>query len=322
MSRAGLWLRRIVVLVVILLVLWGAGFYMLWARRESIGAAPPHTRIAPAVAPVRGLSACWIETGTYSGFGVVMTGGGLLVKHPAGSLLIDTGNSMHFDEEISAYPFALRFKLRHLAGQLNPDVPVRELLRLVGEDPAKIRWVVLSHSHLDHAGGLMDLPTLPVLLTQEELQFAFDPKVQAQGLVLAAYTYKFPPVNAPTLKFDANPYEIFDESTDLYGDGSVVVVPLRGHTPGSVGVFVNLDSRRRFFYVGDAVDDQRQIEDRVGKPLILRDTDNDRTRADQIVAKLNQLHKLAPEITILPSHDRSMYLKSFPQGALSCTSAQ
>lgn len=322
MPRARLWLRRIIVLVVILLVLWGAAFYELWGHRESIAAAPSHTRVAPSITPVRGLSACWIETGTYSGFGVVATGGGILVKHPAGSLLIDTGNSMHFDEEISGYPFALRFKLRHLAGELDPDVPIRELLRLVGEDPTKIRWVILSHSHLDHAGGLMDLPTLPVLLTQEELQFAADPKVQAKGLVIGAYTYKFPPVSAPTLKFDVKPYEIFDESTDLYGDGSVVVVPLRGHTPGSVGVFVNLDPRRRLLYVGDAVDDERQVDDRVGKPLILRDSDNDRTLADQIVGQLNQLHKMAPEITIVPAHDRNAYLKFFLQGALTCTSAQ
>jgi glyoxylase-like metal-dependent hydrolase (beta-lactamase superfamily II) len=273
--------------------------------------------------PVRGLSACWIETGsTFTSFPFAMTGGGILVKHPAGSLLIDTGDSIHFDEEIAAYPFALRLILKNLAGQLTPDVPLRELLRLVGEDPAKIRWVVLSHSHLDHAGGLMDMPPLPVLLTEEELQYAADPNVQARGWVIAAHTQKFPPVNAPTLKFDARPYEIFDESADLYGDGSVIVVPLRGHTPGSVGVFVNLDSRRRLFYVGDAVDDEEGFEDRVGKPLILRGSDNDPARANEVVARLNQLHKLAPEVAIIPGHGRGTYLKIFAGGPLSCTAAQ
>ena len=69
---------------------------------------------------------------------------------------------------------------------------------------------------------------------------------------------------------------LFDESADLYRDGSVVVVPLRGHTPGSVGVFVNLSPSRRLFYVGDSVDDEIGFERRVGKPLLLRDTDNDR----------------------------------------------
>jgi len=321
MSRVRLWLRRTIILLIVVLIVAGASFYVLYYSRESLPAAPSHGRVAASSAPVKGLSACWVETGnTFTSFPFAMTAGSIVVKHPAGTLLIDTGNSSHFDEEISGYPFFLRMKLRNLAGQLDPDVPLGQLLRLVGEDPAKIRWVVLSHAHLDHAGGLMDLPRLPVLLTAEELRFAFDPKVQAKGFVVAAHTERFPPATNPTLKFEPHPYETFDESADLYGDGSVIAVPLRGHTPGSVGIFVNLDSRRRLFYAGDAVDDERGVEERTGKPLLLRDTDNDRVRANEIVAKLNQLHKMAPEVSIIPAHGRSAYFKFFPNGPLSCVS--
>jgi len=46
------------------------------------------------------------------------------------------------------------------------------LLRRIGEDPVKLRWAILSHVHLDHAGGLMDLPeSACAVLTREELQF-------------------------------------------------------------------------------------------------------------------------------------------------------
>src|SRR5258708_27648252 len=141
---------------------------------------------------------------------------------------------------MGAYPLLLRLKLKNLAGQLNPEVPLPELIRLVGGDPGKIRWVILSHVHLDHAGGLMDLPRVPVLLTREELQFAFDSAVQAKGFVIPAHTQRFPPTDSPTLKFDPRPYETFDESTDLYGADSVVVVPRPGHTPGDGGICVNL----------------------------------------------------------------------------------
>ena len=322
MSRVRVWLRRVLIAVVVVIVALGAAFYVLFSQRNSLPAAPSHARVTPSFVPVPKLAACWVETGSsFTGYSFAMTAGTIVVKHPAGTLLIDTGNSSHFDEEVSGYPFWRRFMLKNLAGQLNPDVPLRELLRLINEDPDKVRWVILSHTHLDHAGGLMDLPRLPVLLSKEELQYAFDPRVQANGLVIAAHTQRFPSVGAPTLKFESRPYEIFDESADLYGDGSVVIVPLRGHTPGSVGIFVNLDPRRRFFYVGDAVDDERGFEERVGKPLLLRNTDNDRTRADQIVAVLNQLHKLAPEISIIPAHGRSAYLKFFPGGAFSCVNA-
>ena len=322
MSRIRVWLRRAVILLLLLLILFGAGSYVLYFHRESLPAAPPHARVTPSVTPLKGLAACWVETGsTFTGYPFAMTAGSILVKHPAGDLLIDTGNSMHFDDEISNYPFLLRFKLKNLAGQLNPEVPLPELMRLVSGDPTKIRWVILSHVHLDHAGGLMDLPRVPVLLTREELQYAFDPAVQAKGFVIPAHARRFPGVDAPTLKFDPHPYETFDESNDLYGDGSVVVVPLRGHTPGSVGIFVNLDPHRRLFYVGDAVDEERGFEDRVGKSLLLRDSDNDPARANHIVAKLNQLHSMVPELAIIPAHGRSAYLKFFPTGALTCVAS-
>jgi hypothetical protein len=43
--------------------------------------------------------------------------------------------------------------------------------------------------------------------------------------------------------------------------------------------------------------------------------------ANQIVAKLNQLHQMVPELAIIPAHGRSAYLKFFPGGALSCVSS-
>jgi glyoxylase-like metal-dependent hydrolase (beta-lactamase superfamily II) len=322
LSRLRVWLRRLVGLLAIVAVVVGVAAYVLYFHRESIAAAPPHARVTPEIKSLKGLAACWVETGsTFTGFSFAFTNGTILVKHPTGDLLIDTGSSMHFEDEISGYPFAVRTKLKNLAGQLTPDVPLGELLRLVGGDPTKLRWVILSHTHLDHAGGLMDLPRTPVLLSKEELQFAFDPAVQAKGFVIAAHTRRFPSPDAPTLKFDAKPYETFDESKDLYGDGSVVVVPLRGHTPGSVGVFVNLDPYRRFFYVGDAVDEERGFEDRVTKSLLLRDSDNDPARANKVVAQLNQLHSIAPQLAIIPAHGRSAYSKFFPQGPFTCVTS-
>jgi N-acyl homoserine lactone hydrolase len=323
MSAVHKWLKRLLLLLVIALAALGAAFYVLYFRRTPLPPAAPHALVAPSIASLPGLSACWVETGkTFSNFSFGSTAGSILVRHPAGDLLIDTGNSSHFDEEIRGYPFLTGFKLRFLAGRLKPDVPLSEMLRRVKEDPAKLRWVILSHAHLDHSGGLMDLPRLPVLLSQEELQFAAEPAVEAKGFVMAAHVQKFPPPRSPTLRFDPEPYEMFDESADLYKDGSVVVVPLRGHTPGSVGIFVNLSPNRRLFYAGDAVDDARGFEERVGKSLILRDSDNDEALANQIVARLSDLHEKLPELAIIPAHGRSAYKKFFPGGPLSCVSAR
>jgi glyoxylase-like metal-dependent hydrolase (beta-lactamase superfamily II) len=316
-------LKRILLLLFVLTAIGAAAFYVLYLRRTPLPPAPPHARAVPTIASLPGLSACWVETGkTFSRFPIGMTAGSILVRHPAGDLLIDAGNSSHFAQDVSIYRFWLRLKLQSLAGQLNPEVPLAEMLRSAGEDPARLRWAILSHVHLDHAGGLMDLPRLPVLMTREEILFANDSAAQAKGYVLAAYTKALPNPSVPTLQFEPKPYETFDESADLYRDGSVVVVPLRGHTPGSVGIFVNLSSTKRFFYVGDSVDDERGFEDRVAKTLLLRDSDNDPVLANQVVSKLNQLHETVPGLAILPAHGRSAYKKFFPNGPLSCVSGQ
>jgi N-acyl homoserine lactone hydrolase len=316
-------LKRIVLLLLAFVAVAAVALYVLYFRRAPLPGAAPHPRAVPVISSIPGISACWVETAkTFSNFSFGSTAGSVLIKHPAGNLLIDTGNSSHFDQEISGYPFATWLKLKSLAGQLKPKAPLPDLLRGIGEDPGKLRWAILSHAHLDHAGGLMDLPPLPVLLTREELQFAADARVQARGYVIAAHTQKFPPVAAPTLRFESAPYETFDESADLYRDGSVVVVPLRGHTPGSVGIFVNLSPTRRLFYVGDAVDDERGFQERVGKSLILQDSDNDTALANQVVGRLSELHEKVPELAIIPAHGRSAYKKFFPDGPLTCVSGQ
>jgi glyoxylase-like metal-dependent hydrolase (beta-lactamase superfamily II) len=316
-------LKRMALLLFALVAAMAAALYVLYFRRTPLPPAVPHARVVPVISTIPGLSACWVETAkTFSSFSFGMTAGSVLIKHPAGDLLIDAGSSSHYDREISGFPFATWLKLKSLAGQLKPKGPLPDSLRRVGEDPTKLRWTILSHTHLDHAGGLMDLPHMPVLLTREELQFAADPSVQARGYVIAVHTQKFPPVALPTLRFEPTRYETFDESADLYRDGSVVVVPLRGHTPGSVGIFVNLSPTRRLFYVGDAVDDQRGFEERVGKPLILEDSDNDRALANQIVGRLSELHEKVPGLAIVPAHGRSAYKKFFPNGPLSCVSGQ
>jgi glyoxylase-like metal-dependent hydrolase (beta-lactamase superfamily II) len=112
------------------------------------------------------------------------------------------------------------------------------------------------------------------------------------------------------LTFEAVPYKTFPAHADVMGDGSIVVVPLDGHTPGSVGVFVNLGSQR-IFHVGDAINTVDALADLRGKAFYLARTDLDPARADAQVAQLAALHKQAPTLRFLPGHDRAAWERIF-----------
>src|SRR5256885_16669742 len=114
-------LQRLALLLFAFVAVVAAGLYVRYFRRTPLPPPAPHARAVPVISTIPGISACWVETAkTFSSFSFGMTAGSVLVKHPAGDLLIDTGSSTHYDREISGFPFATWLKLKSLAGQLKP----------------------------------------------------------------------------------------------------------------------------------------------------------------------------------------------------------
>ena len=300
--------RGLLVLVTILLVLGGLT-YWLAGYRGTVPPAPPHARVRPNLAGLSPVTVCWIETGRFDGF----TASGLLIRHPRGHLLLDAGNSSFFSSEVSGYGFFNHWRLELFPGMLTPSRPIGEVLRALGEDPARLRYLVPSHVHVDHIGGMMDLPRIPVLLPAEEK--AFVERVGGTGSVqvVPAHARALEDGRMQPMRFEPRPYETFDESYDLFGDGAVVFVKLGGHTPGSVGTFVNVTPERRIFHVGDAVNDFASLDRRAGKPLFQRQWNHDDAAANGTLAKLAQLREMGPEIRFLPAHDRAAWLGLFGQ---------
>lgn len=252
--------------------------------------------------------ACWIETAhrDVPVFGSV-TASGVLIKHRDGNLLVDAGNSGDFKDEVAVYEGSDRFFLETIVGQLAPMRPLPDVL--AGAGGAHIDLFLPSHIHIDHVGGLMDLPDVPVLMPDAELA------VMQRGLhetifeVVPAHAQRIAPLARP-LAFDDGRVPGFATSADIFGDGSVVVVPLPGHTPGSVGIFFSVGDKR-VFHVGDAVSSLDQLERNVGKSFPMDRTDSDPHGA---LATVNLLHYLAqndPELEIIPAHDRRAWERVF-----------
>jgi N-acyl homoserine lactone hydrolase len=113
--------------------------------------------------------------------------------------------------------------------------PAADQLTAAGYDPQSLHAILLTHSHWDHVSGLPDFPGVPVWVTPEEHQF-----IRKSGDM--DFCRLFMGIRYEEYGFEGGPYLGFPASQDVYGDGSVVVVPAPGHTPGSVIIFVTLPS--------------------------------------------------------------------------------
>lgn len=105
-------------------------------------------------------------------------------------------------------------------------------------------------------------------------------------------------------EFEGGPYLGFPASHDFYGDGSIVVVPAFGHTPGSVIIFVTLPRGKRYAFVGDVEWQLKAIAEREERPWISRrraDTDREANRENLL--RMIALKERLPELVIVPAHD-------------------
>jgi glyoxylase-like metal-dependent hydrolase (beta-lactamase superfamily II) len=221
----------------------------------------------------------------------------VLVRHPQGDVLIDTGIGRTIDSQLKGMPFSFR-----LGTDLEQFQPAADQLDAPGYDRKNLRYILLTHAHWDHVSGVPDFPGVPVLVTPAERRF-FDEAgfvtVTARGIdrsLLLDYS------------FEGGPYLGFEHSHDLYGDGSMVIVPAPGHTPGSVVVFVTLPGGVRYAFVGDLVWQREGILEREERPWA-----TSKTLAEDPVALRESMLRMSaiairyPQITIVPSHDGRGY---------------
>lgn len=183
-----------------------------------------------------------------------------LIRHPErGWLLYDTGYAEHFFAATENWPERLYRAVLPL--ELPREEMLTSQLGRFGLTPADIGTVIVSHYHGDHIAGLRDFPRarfiamaadtrhfvglvgkrwratlgghLPGLLPGDYLQRVQDADSAPQR--------NLPPWLAP-----------FTTGLDLLGDGSLIGVPLPGHSHGQLGLFIPDAGGRPAFLVADA----------------------------------------------------------------------
>lgn len=158
--------------------------------------------------------------------------------------------------------------------------------------------IVLSHVHWDHGGGLQDFPDVPVTLDGAE----FDELLHRDNGRTFAAQFQGAGHRLKTIPWSPKPYAVFAKHWDVFGDGSAIVVPLPGHSWGSVGLLLQVSPSQRFFLVGDAVWAQEQV--RAGQhKFSLASGLVDRER-DRLLKSLIQIQHMQQQgYTIVPTHD-------------------
>lgn len=158
-----------------------------------------------------------------------------LIRHPSrGLILFDTG--LHPDMEKN--PSKKMGFFKHLLVPFKA-AEGQTLVAQLAKDriaPEEVRWVVISHLHLDHAGAIEAFPNATVVLSKNEWERGRKDSDVDLSILEARVKIKLVDFGVE------QPFGAFDAGHDLFGDGSLVLVDLAGHTVGSLGVWLNLDS--------------------------------------------------------------------------------
>ncbi|WP_374383519.1 N-acyl homoserine lactonase family protein [Dongia sp.] len=240
---------------------------------------------------VKDLSA-FSDTFDYAGKSRTLTDSCYLIRHDAQYLLWDTG-----------LPAEL------LNAPLDPNAPMAPTLKATLADqlakidvkPDQIELVGISHYHFDHTGQAAAFPQAKLLMGSLDLA-----EMKRDPLPFAAVPQHLKPWLA-----DGAPVEAVTGDKDVFGDGSVTMLSMPGHTPGSYALLVRLAKTGPVLLSGDIVHFEEQIKVKGVPPF---NTD----RAESL-ASMDRLTHMAKSLgaLLIVQHDASdiRKLPAFPRAA-------
>jgi len=194
---------------------------------------------------------------------IVIPVGFYVVKHPKGNILFDTGNNDKLIQDPNYWPPGLQ----GLKPAMTPDVAVDVQLGKIGLTPNDIKYVVLSHMHLDHGGNAAKFPNSTIVVQKSEIQNAFWPEPGTGGPYVLN---DFLPLRAANANYpNAQKMIQLEGDLDVFGDGSVVVHRWVGHTPGSQMMSVKLKNSGLVILTGDNVYFRENVEKSIPPNIVL-----------------------------------------------------
>ena len=161
----------------------------------------------------------------------------ILLRHSQGNVLFDTGCHPMVAENPEA---RWRSLARSVVPVMGSEKNVVSELARVNLTPADIDVVVNSHLHCDHCGCNEFFSRATIYVHRDELEWARRPNMEQMGYFSADWDHPMSMVE-------------FTGEVDLFDDGSIVLLPLPGHTPGMTGALACLPRSGAYLLASDAV---------------------------------------------------------------------
>jgi glyoxylase-like metal-dependent hydrolase (beta-lactamase superfamily II) len=166
------------------------------------------------------------------------------------------------------------------------DAVVGQLTK-AGVTTDDIDLVICSHLHYDHCGCNALFGRATVVCQAAELEAAGADDAEDQGFLRREWDV-------------GRPIQAIEGVLDVFGDGRLTLVPLPGHTPGSMGAHAVLDRSGAFLLASDAAP--------VAESLERRTAPKNSWNRDLYLASLDEIARFADDgATVLFGHDDAQW---------------
>ena len=221
----------------------------------------------------------------------------VLIRHPKATFLYDTGLS----SDIYLYLQNQSLFFKNVFGKFTFEQAIANHLQNLSMKPRDLDFVLLSHLHWDHVSGIPDLPGVTLRISRVEYDAAQRGLLDNNnGLVRTLMS------DNPIDLFDCNgpEYDGFHSSHDLFGDGSIILIPLPGHTAGNTGMLIRRANGSPLFLLGDAAwVAENFLRPATMHPFIWNGVTSDDATACQTLIDLHHFSHRHPEIPLIAMHD-------------------
>lgn len=223
-----------------------------------------------------------------------------MIAHRDGLVLFDTGidPAVQFDKSYIRQAIGRFLLARIFRLHLKETDRIDHVLSDVGVSPKDISKAVISHLHFDHVGGISQIPQAELLVSAREWAILSEPHPEKEWMLREHI--EIPGADWRQISFvptDDPLFADFGGVHDVTGDGSMILLPTPGHTPGSLSMLIRQDGWNPILLVADLTYEVAMLEaDRVpgtGDPDVLRAS----------FAKVRRLRERLPGLEIVASHD-------------------